>query len=176
LVHSEPQSVPDSVEARIVSKGMPLHIEIRLKDWALIQGVGLGTRPDLTVAFAWSRCSGPSIGGGHKMLPKIQLVSREKLDIPKTFWPTSWEDLVKHIEGSGHFRTVVAICGGMDPSTAQQQLVRVEFSPNLDWDEKDHCRARARAEAVIQAAELDHLAMMTDQLIPPEFGKLLRHL
>ena len=171
---SEPSSVPDSVEARIVSKGMPLHVEIRLEDWALMQGVGLGTHPDLAVAFAWRRCSGPSIGGGHKMLPTIQLVSREELDIPKPFWPTSWEDLVKHVERGGFFRTVVAMRGGMDPSAAQQPLDRVEFSSNLDWDEKDRLRARGRAETVIQAAELDHFTVMTDQLLPPEFGKLLR--
>ena len=108
------------------------------------------------------------------MLPTIQLVSREELDIPKPFWPTSWEDLVKHVERGGFFRTVVAMRGGMDPSAAQQQLDRVEFSPNLDWDEKDRLRASGRAETVIQAAELDHFTVMTDQLLPPEFGKLLR--
>jgi hypothetical protein len=108
------------------------------------------------------------------MLPTIQLVSREELDIPKSFWPNSWEGLVKHVEKGGFFRTVVAMRGGMDPSAAQQQLDRVEFSPNLDWDEKDRFRARGRAEAEIQAAELDHFTMMTDQLVPPEFGKLLR--
>ena len=96
------------------------------------------------------------------MLPTIQLVSREELDIPKPFWPTSWEGLVKHVEQGGFFRTVVAMRGGMDPSAAQQQLDRVEFSPNLDWDEKDRFRARGRAEAEIQAAELDHFTMMTD--------------
>ena len=66
------------------------------------------------------------------MLPTIQLVSREELDIPKSFWPNSWEGLVKHVEQGGFFRTVVAMRGGMDPSEAQQQLASIDFRQNID--------------------------------------------
>ena len=161
---SEPSSIPDSIEARIVSKGMPLCVEIRLEDWALMQSVGLGTHPDLAVTFAWRRCSGPSIGGGHKVLPTIQLVSREELDIPKPFWPTSWEGLVNHVEQGGFFRTVVAMRGGMDPSVAQQQLDSIDFRQNIDWDETDRCLGRVRAGEVIAPPEITNYMMMAQLL------------
>jgi hypothetical protein len=92
------------------------------------------------------------------MLPTIQLVSREELDIPKSFWPNSWEGLVKHVEKGGFFRTVVAMRGGMDPSV-QQQLDSIDFRQNIDWDETDRCLGRVRAGEVIA---------------PPEFTNYMR--
>ena len=154
VVPSELVSVPDSVEARLAGSRVQMSLEIKTKDWSEMEEVGLGCFPDLAVAFAWRRCTGPSTGRDHRRLPTIQLVSQDAEDIPRDCWPTSWEGLVQHVERGGYFRTVGAMRGGMDLAVAQQQLDLVDFSRHLDWDDIDRCLARVRAGDVIGPEEM----------------------
>ena len=160
---SEYLSIPDYIEARLASGGGQLSLEIRREDWSRMQEVGLGTHPDLAVAFAWRRSSGPSTGRDHKPLPTIQLVSHEAVDIPKGSWPTSWKGLVEHVETGGYFRKVGAIRGGMDPAVAQQ-LRLVDFNQHLDWNEIDRNLARVRAGEMIPQDQLTETMLLAQQL------------
>jgi hypothetical protein len=140
---------------------MPL--EVRREDWVMMQDLGLGSYPDLAVAFAWRRYSDRSTGRDHKRLPTIHLVSHEAMDIPKVLWPTSWEGLVEHVETGGYFRKVGAMRGGMDPAVVQQ-LSLVDFNRYLDWEEIDRNLARVRTGEVIPPDQMTETMLMAQQL------------
>jgi hypothetical protein len=140
---------------------MPL--EFRRADWSMMQDIGLGIYPDLTVAFAWRR-SRESSRGGHVPLPSVHLVSTEERDIPKKSWPNSWEGLVEHVKRGGYFRWRGALRGGMDPAAAQQQFSLFCFNRHLDWDEIDQNLARVRAGVPISQNEMTENMMLEQQL------------
>lgn len=160
---SEILSVPDYIETRLAGGGGQMSLEVRREDWVMMQDLGLGSYPDLAVAFAWRRYSDRSTGRDHKRLPTIHLVSHEAMDIPKVLWPTSWEGLVEHVETGGYFRKVGAMRGGMDPAVAQQ-LSLVDFNRYLDWEEIDRNLARVRTGEVIPPDQMTETMLMAQQL------------
>ena len=150
----ELQSVPQSVQAWLVSGGVRIPLEIKWEDWSMMESVGFGSHAALAVAFAWRRCSDPSTGRDRNSRPRIKLMSAEALEVPTDAWPTSWEGLVEHAENGGYFSIAGSLRGGMDPALAQQQLSLVDFSGPFDWDDIDRNLARVRAGEVIPEYEL----------------------